>query len=64
QILGQRYVPPTNAALIMSVEAVFALLAGMIFLDESATIMALLGCFFILLGVTVAQLEGRLFKRH
>ncbi|PIE45773.1 MAG: hypothetical protein CSA45_01695 [Gammaproteobacteria bacterium] len=64
QILGQRYVPPTNAALIMSVEAVFALLAGMIFLDESATIMALLGCFFILLGVIVAQLEGRLFKRN
>lgn len=63
QILGQRYVPPTNAALIMSTEAVFAMLAGVIFLDELVTAAALLGCALILIGLVLAQLQGKIFRQ-
>jgi len=34
QIIGQRYLPATNAALVMSTEAIFALLAGIVFLGR------------------------------
>lgn len=64
QILGQRYVPPTNAALIMSTEAVFALLAGVIFLAEPLTVLALLGCGLILTGLVLAQLQGKVFRHQ
>lgn len=60
QIFGQRHVPPANAALIMSSEAIFALLAGVVFLSERLTVTALLGCLLILLGVIAAQLGGKL----
>ncbi|PIE45971.1 MAG: hypothetical protein CSA45_01200 [Gammaproteobacteria bacterium] len=62
QIFGQRYVPATNAALIMSTEAVFALLAGMIFLGETLTLFMLFGCLLILVGIILAQLQGKLFR--
>lgn len=62
QILGQRHVPATNAALIMSTEAVFALLAGVLFLNEIVTTWALLGCVLILFGIVLAQLQGKVFK--
>ncbi len=63
QIFGQRYVSATNAALIMSSEAVFAMLVGMIFLGESVTAMGFLGCGFILAGIVLAQLQGKVFRR-
>lgn len=61
QILGQRYVPATNAALIMSTEAVFAMLAGVVILGEIVTVWALLGCLLILAGIVLAQLQGKVF---
>lgn len=64
QILGQRYVPATNAALIMSSEAVFALLAGILFLGEEVTLFSLLGCLFILAGIILAQLQGKVFFKR
>ena len=62
QILGQRYVPATNAALIMSTEAVFALISGILFLDEKITFIALIGCFFIMVGIILSQLQGKVFS--
>lgn len=61
QIFGQRHVPATNAALIMSTEAVFALLAGIVFLGETLTVWAFGGCLLILSGIILAQLQGRVF---
>lgn len=63
QILGQRYVPATNAALIMSTEAIFALLAGAVFLGEVVSSLALIGCLLILIGIILAQLQGKVFSR-
>lgn len=62
QILGQRYVPATNAALIMSTEAVFALIAGVVFLGEVVTVAALIGCSCIMVGIILAQLQGKVFS--
>lgn len=62
QILGQRHVPATNAALIMSTESVFALLAGVIFLDETTTLGSVMGCTLILVGIVLAQLQGRILR--
>ncbi|PID62716.1 MAG: EamA family transporter [Gammaproteobacteria bacterium] len=63
QIFGQRYVPPTNAGLIMSSEAIFAMLAGMLFLGETLTANGFWGCGFILAGIVLAQLQGNIFKK-
>ena len=62
QILGQRHVPASNAALIMSTEAVFAMLAGIVFLNEVLTEGVFWGCGLILLGIVLAQLQGQLFR--
>lgn len=64
QIWGQRYVPATNAALVMSMEAVFAMLAGVIFLNETITWLGLFGCLCILAGIILAQLQGKVFNHH
>lgn len=61
QILGQRYISATNAALLMSFEAIFALITGVIFLGETVTLMAFWGCLLIFSGVVLAQLQGKLF---
>ncbi len=55
QITAQKYVPATKAALILSLESVFAALSGALFLSERLTGPAALGCALILLGVLVAE---------
>ena len=44
QIVGQKHLPPTPAALIMSLESVFAALGGWWFLNERMTTPELIGC--------------------
>ncbi|MPV85649.1 DMT family transporter [Ostreibacterium oceani] len=63
QIVGQRHIDATSAALIMSTEAVFAFVFGVMFLGESVTVKILLGFALILTGIILAQLQGKLFKK-
>jgi drug/metabolite transporter (DMT)-like permease len=56
QVWGQRHTPPTDAALILSMEAVFAALAGYLILGERLTPIQLLGCTVIVLAVALSQL--------
>lgn len=56
QVVCQKRCPPAPAAIIMSLEAVFAALAGYLVLNQTLTARALVGCFLILLGVLIAQL--------
>ena len=44
QIWGQRHTPPTDAAILLSLEAVFAALAGTVLLQERLNATQLLGC--------------------
>lgn len=56
QIAGQRQAPPTHAAIIMSLETVFAALAGWLWLHEILESRALLGCALMLTGMIISQL--------
>jgi len=56
QVIGQTISPPTQAAVIMSLEAVFAALAGYIVYDETLGTKALIGCALMLGGCLMAQL--------
>jgi drug/metabolite transporter (DMT)-like permease len=57
QVLGQKYAPPTDATILLSMDAVFAALTGYIFLDETMRMVQLVGCGLILTAVLVTQLK-------
>ncbi len=57
QALGQKYAPPTDATILLSMEAVFAALAGFIFLNETMQAVQLVGCGMILVAVVITQLN-------
>lgn len=58
QAVGQRVAPPADAAIILSLEAVFAALSGWLFLGEMLSPLQLLGCGVMLLGMLFAQSEA------
>ena len=58
QILGQAYVEPTQAAILMSTEAIFAAAAGWLILGETMSGVQLLGCALLLGGALMAQVRG------
>jgi drug/metabolite transporter (DMT)-like permease len=57
QVLGQKYAPPTDATILLSMEAVFAALTGFIFLGETMQPVHLVGCVLILIAVLVTQVD-------
>lgn len=63
QVFGQKYAPPTDTAIILSMEAVFAALAGFIFLRETMELIQILGCGLILVAVLVIQLNSVKMRR-
>ena len=56
QIIGQRYVKPSTAAITFSLEGVFGSLAAWVILSQVLTQLQIVGCFLILMGVLIAQL--------
>ena len=56
QIIGQRYVKPSTAAITFSLEGVFGSLAAWLILSQFLTTVQIFGCFLILMGVLTAQL--------
>ena len=64
QNIAQRHTPAPEAALIMSLESVFAAIAGAIFLGERLGAIALVGCALIMAGVIVAELGPALFRKR
>jgi drug/metabolite transporter (DMT)-like permease len=56
QVVAQREAHPANAAIIMSLEAVFAVLGGWMILNESIPTRGLLGCLLMLIGMILSQL--------
>ena len=55
QLVAQKTVNSSVAALILSGEAVFAMLAGWLFLEETVTLKQLIGASLMLLGVLISQ---------
>ncbi len=56
QIYAQKNITPAPAAIIFSLEGVFATIAAWFLLDQILDLNNLLGCFFILCGVLLSQL--------
>jgi len=56
QIYAQKNISPAPAAIIFSLEGVFATIAAWFLLDQILGMNNLLGCFFILCGVLLSQL--------
>lgn len=59
QILGQRDAEPTIASLLMSLESVFAVLAGWVLLGDALSVRELFGCVLMMGGIVLAQLPDR-----
>jgi len=57
QVIGQTRAHPAPAAIILSLESVFAAVGGWIILSEGLSRRALVGCVLMLAGVLVSQLE-------
>jgi len=56
QVVAQRHAPPIHAAIILSLEAVFAALAGWLVLGEILSPRGLVGCMFMFAGMLSALL--------
>jgi drug/metabolite transporter (DMT)-like permease len=55
QIIAQREAHPANAAIIMSLESVFAVVGGWLILSETIPLRGLFGCVLMLAGMIISQ---------
>jgi drug/metabolite transporter (DMT)-like permease len=56
QIIAQKHVQPILASMIMSLEAVFSLLAGFLILGDRLSSRELIGCLLVFVAIICAQL--------
>lgn len=59
QIIGQKYAEPTVASLVMSMESVFAALAGWAILGQGMNGREILGCILMFGAITLVQLPEK-----
>ena len=59
QIVGQKYTEPTVASLLMSLESVFAVIAGIILLKEAPSTKEWLGCASMFAAIIIAQIPQK-----
>ena len=59
QLVAQRHANTTAAAFLLSLEAVFAAIAGWFFLSETLSLMAIIGCILIFAAVLLADVVPR-----
>ena len=69
QIWAQRHTPPADAALILSLESVFAVLSGGLLLNERLAGIQIFGCALIFVAVLLSQfkewsLRGKIDSSH
>ena len=62
QIVGQNGINPSVASLLMSLESVFSVLAGILLLQESLSGRETVGCVLVFAAVIFAQMDFG--KRH
>lgn len=61
QITGQRYAKPAHASIILSMESVFAFIAGILILHESMNARGYIGCALMVSAMLLTQYDG--FRR-
>lgn len=59
QVVAQKHAIASHAAIILSLEAVFAAIAGALFLDENLSLRGYAGCALMFIGMLAAQLWPR-----
>lgn len=68
QVWGQKHTPPTDAALILGLEAVFAVIAAWLWLKQTLLPIQVIGCIIIFVAVLISQLKewtsGKLDHEH
>ena len=69
QVWAQRHTPPADAALILSLESVFAVISGWFLLDEKLLPLQIFGCVLIFVAVLLSQfkewsLRGKMDTTH
>lgn len=62
QVVAQRHAHPAHAAILLSLEAVFAALGGWLVLGELMSGRGMLGCVLMFTGMLVSQLYGLVVK--
>jgi drug/metabolite transporter (DMT)-like permease len=55
QVVGQKKVPSSSAAIILSMETVFGALGGWLFLNEQLTFQGITGCILMFAGMIISQ---------
>jgi drug/metabolite transporter (DMT)-like permease len=57
QVIGQRKAKPSHAAIILSLESLFAAIGGWILLNESFSFRGMIGCILMLTGIIISQIK-------
>ncbi len=63
QVIAQKDAHPSQAAIILSLESVFAVIGGMLFLSETMSVRGLFGCGLMLIGMIISQIKTK-SKKH
>ncbi|MCP4751561.1 MAG: DMT family transporter [Proteobacteria bacterium] len=63
QVVAQRRAHPAHAAIILSLESVFAAVGGWILLGETLSVRALIGCALMFAAMVFTQLSTLVFRR-
>ncbi len=62
QIIGQKYVPPVISAVTLTLESVFAVFFGAVFMNELMSLREFSGCILMLCAVIIVQIPSS--KKH
>ena len=57
QVIGQKGVNPTLAAIVLSTESVFSAIGGAIFGIDDISLVGYVGCAIIFTGIIIAQID-------
>jgi len=63
QVVAQKDAHPAHAAILLSLESVFAAIGGWIILAETLSLRAMAGCLLMLGGMLLSQLQGYIFPK-
>ncbi|OPX56618.1 Threonine/homoserine efflux transporter RhtA [Oceanospirillum multiglobuliferum] len=59
QVVAQKSTPASHAAIILSLEAVFAVIGGYLMLNELLSLKAMIGCGLMLAGMLISQINPK-----
>lgn len=63
QMIAQQYAPPSDTAVILSAESVFAAIGGFLVFGERLSPMGFAGCGLIILAILMVELAPQIFKK-